>query len=140
MFARGVFSFHPARCFASPENSPSPIIPTLARLSRKFNHSRTYGIPQGRGCTGFLVGPIPLVSKPFVSPAYQISARNSFASPTYAKTGEYAPTSKCRLADIFYFSPYILRFLACQLALLAPTTSEHRPRFRHYSFFTGRRP
>jgi hypothetical protein len=87
MFARGVFSFHPVRFHAYPENLPSPIIPTLARPSRKSNYSRTYGMSLGGGCTGFLVRPIRLVSNPFVSPPYQISVRNSFVSPTYAKTG-----------------------------------------------------
>jgi hypothetical protein len=38
MFARGVFSFYPASIPASPENSPSPIIPTLAHSLRKLNH------------------------------------------------------------------------------------------------------
>jgi hypothetical protein len=111
MFARGVFSFHPAPFLASPENPPSPIIPTLARPSRKSNHSRTYRVPWGGGCTGFLVRPIRLVPKPFVSPAYKISVRNSFVSPTYTKTGGYTLPPKCRRADIFDFSPYILRFL-----------------------------
>src|SRR5260221_7076360 len=99
MFARGAFSFHPARFPAYPENLPSPIIPALARNSPKSNYSRTYGIPWGGGCTGFLVGPIRLVY-------------NSFVSPTYAKTGGYTPCGKCRRADIFDFSPYFLRFLA----------------------------
>src|SRR5260221_12591040 len=98
MFARGVLSFHPASTPASCENSPSPIIPALARISPKSNYSRTYGIRPGGGCTGFLVGPIRLVSK-------------SIASPTYAKTGGCTPCGKCRRADILDFSPYILRFL-----------------------------
>jgi hypothetical protein len=51
MFACGVFSFHPARCLASREFSLNSIIPTLARLSRNFNHSRTYALPGGGGCT-----------------------------------------------------------------------------------------
>src|SRR5258708_29987285 len=60
MFARARLPFHPAPVPASRENSLSPIIPTLARLFRKSNHSRTYGTP------GFLVRPIRLVSKPSV--------------------------------------------------------------------------
>jgi hypothetical protein len=97
MFARGVVSFQPARLPAYSENSASPIIPTLARRSRNSNHSRTYGIPGGRGCTGSLVRPIRRASKPFVS-------------PTYAKTEGYAPCGKCRRADIFDFSPYFSHF------------------------------
>src|SRR5579859_6348864 len=121
MFARGLVSFQPPRLPAYPENSASPIIPTLARRSRNSNHSRTYGIPGGGGCTGFLVRPIRCASKPFVSPTCQISVRNSFVSPTYAKTGgggmssqnSFLPspllrlfTRECRRADIFDFSPY----------------------------------
>src|SRR5258707_9086958 len=41
-----------------------------------------------------------------------VSPRNSFVSPTCAKTGGYPPCGKCRRADIFDFSPYFLRFLA----------------------------
>src|SRR3977135_2556000 len=98
MFVRGVFSFHPPRLPASPEYLPSPIIPALARLFHKLNHSRTYRIPGGGGYTGFLVRPIRLVSK-------------SFVSPTCAKTEGSPPCGKCRRADIFDFSPYFLRFL-----------------------------
>jgi len=138
MFARGVFSFHSAPVPASLENFLTPIIPTLARPSRKSNHSRTYGIPGGGGCTGFLVRPIRRASKPFDSPPYQIPVRNSFVPPPYAKTGGYTLCGKCRRADIFDFSPYILRFFAGRLALLAPIPSiEHRPWFWHFSLFTG---
>jgi len=125
MFARGVLSFHPTPLPASSENSLSPIIPALARVSRKSNHSRTYGVPGGGGCTGFLVRPIPRASKSFVSPACKISVRNSFASPTYAKTGGGGTSSqnsfprsglarqftrKCRRADIPDFPPHISYF------------------------------
>src|SRR5882762_2826529 len=99
MFARARLPFHPASVPASRENSLSPIIPALARLFPKSNHSRTYRIPRGRGCTSFLVRPIRRVPK-------------SFVSPTYAKTGGTPPCGKCRRADIFDFSPYFLRFLA----------------------------
>jgi hypothetical protein len=58
MFARGLVSSHPARFLASRENPLSPIIPALARLSRKSNYSRTYGIPRGGGYTGSFVRPI----------------------------------------------------------------------------------
>src|ERR1700719_988316 len=142
MFSRGAFSFHSARLPASPENSLTPIIPARlsraplerdARPSRKSNYSRTYEIPGGGGCTGFLVRPIRRVSKPFVSPTYQISARNSFVSPTYAKTGEWSPCGKCRRADIFDFSPYIFRFLGRllgQCLLNGSHTPEILPGFR----------
>src|SRR5258708_20294389 len=99
MFARGAFSFHPARFPAYPENLPSPIIPALARISPNSNYSRTYGIPQGGGCTGFLVGPIRLVCKSFVSLHTQ-------------KQGGMPPCGKCRGADILNFSPASLRFLS----------------------------
>jgi hypothetical protein len=108
MFARGVFSFHPVRFHAYPENLPSPIIPTLARPSRKSNYSRTYGMSLGGGCTGFLVRPIRLVSNPFVSPPYQISVRNSFVSPTYAKTGG-TPSPKNVGAPTFLIFTLIFR-------------------------------
>src|SRR6201988_1701421 len=49
-------------------------------------------------------------SKPFVSPAYKINVRNSFVSPTYAKTGGVHPAQKCRRADILDFSPDISHF------------------------------
>src|SRR5260370_16691411 len=128
MFARGVFSFQPARLPAFPENLPSQIIPTLARLSRKFSHSRTYRVPGGGGYTGLFVRPTRFVSKSFVSPTSKIPVRNSFVSPTYAKTGGWAPSGskplklslKCRRADIFVFSPYFLCFFACRLSLLVP--------------------
>src|SRR5579859_3511596 len=121
MFARGVFSFHSAPLPTCPEKSLSPIIPALARRARKSNHSRTYGIAGGGGCTGLFVRPIHRASKPFVSPTYQVSARNSLVSPTYAKTGgggiysqnSFLPsrllqlfTKKCRRADIFDFSHF----------------------------------
>ena len=53
-------------------------------------------------------------SKPSVSPTCKITVRNSFVSPTYAKTGGWAPSGsktlkfclKCRRADILsLFSP-----------------------------------
>jgi len=112
---------HPVR--KSPPLTPE--LPTLARLSGKFNHSRTYARPGGGGCTGFLVRPIRRSSKSFVSPAYKISVRNSFASPTYAKTGGGGTSSqnsfprsglarqftrKCRRADIPDFPPHISYF------------------------------
>jgi len=111
MCARGVFSFHSAPLPTCPEKSLSPIIPALARRARKSNHSRTYGIAGGGGCTGLFVRPIRRASEPFVSPTYQVSARNSLVSPTYAKTGGCIPTQKCRRADIFDFSPDISHFL-----------------------------
>jgi hypothetical protein len=58
MFARGLFSFQPARLPTYPENLPSPILPTHACPSRKSNYSRTYRTPRGGGYTGSLVGPI----------------------------------------------------------------------------------
>src|SRR5258708_40203514 len=72
-------------------NHPHTLVPSASREG--------YGMPRGGGCTSFLVRPIRFVSKPFVS-------------PTYAKTGGSPPCGKCRRADIFDFSPYILRFFA----------------------------
>src|SRR5260221_2113555 len=43
---------------------------------------------------------ICLPSNSFVSPKCRFSSRNSFVSPTYAKTGG-ATLEKCRRADIF---------------------------------------
>ena len=137
----GVFSFHSARLPTYPENFLSPIIPTHTRRARKSNHSRTYELPGGGGCTGSIVRPIRRASKPFVSATYAHFARNSLVSHTYAKTGGYTPCGKCRRADILDFSPYILRFLAFRLALLAPSPSiEARPPFRHCSLITGTGP
>src|SRR6266481_9168802 len=82
-------------------NHPHTLVPSAFREG--------YGMPRGGGCTSFLVRPIRFVSKPFVSPTYQISVPNSFVSPTCAKTGETPPCGKCRRADILDFSPYILR-------------------------------
>jgi len=45
-----------------------------------------------------------------ISPAYECQPCMSLVSPTYAKTGEYTPTPKCRRADIFDFSPYFSHF------------------------------
>jgi len=77
----------------------APVLPTLARLSGKSNHSRTYGMPGGGGCTGSLVIPIRRASKLFVS-------------PTYAKTGGHAPVENVG-APTFLIFPHIFRtFLA----------------------------
>jgi|SRR5580704_9141368 hypothetical protein len=56
----------------------------------------------------------PSAAISFVSPAYEILARNSIISPPYAKTGEYTPLQKCRRADIFDFSPYFSQLLRAQ--------------------------
>src|SRR6266403_3597586 len=49
MFVRALLSFHTAPLPGHNQNLLSSIIPTLARLSRKSNHSRTYSPPQGGG-------------------------------------------------------------------------------------------
>src|SRR5882762_11610620 len=49
MFVRALLSFHTAPLPGHNQNLLSSIIPTLARLSRKSNHSRTYRTPQGEG-------------------------------------------------------------------------------------------
>src|SRR5580704_852264 len=102
MFARGGFSFHPARFSAYPANLPNPIIPTLARPPANSNYSRTYEIPRGGRCTGFLVRPIPCASKSFVSPAY-------------AKTGGYTPTKmSARTFSLSFLPIFTLGPLAFQ--------------------------
>jgi hypothetical protein len=53
----------------------------------------------------------------FISPTYENKPRISCVSHTYAKTGGYTPTQKCRRADIPDFSPDISLFLA-------PSTAE----------------
>src|SRR4029077_8232991 len=130
MFARGGVSFHPARLSAYPVNLPSPIIPTLARPPANSNYCRTCTMSRSGGCTGFLVRPIRRASRPFVSPTYQISVRNSFASPTYAKTGECTPpkmsarrhflslSSQSPLSSLFLF--YRLRTLSFSVSNLSP--------------------
>src|SRR5258705_9550326 len=49
MFVRALLSFHTAPLPGHNQNLLSSIILTLARLSRKSNHSRTYRPPQGEG-------------------------------------------------------------------------------------------
>jgi hypothetical protein len=49
MFVGARLPFHQAPVLASPENSLSPMIPTLAHPSVNPNHSRTYVIPRGGG-------------------------------------------------------------------------------------------
>src|SRR5882762_9076658 len=49
MFVRALLSFHAAPLPGHNQNLLSSIIPTLARLSRKSNHSRTYRTPPGGG-------------------------------------------------------------------------------------------
>src|SRR5882762_6753342 len=46
MFVRALLSFHTAPLPGHNQNLLSSIIPTLARLSRKSNHSRTYRPPR----------------------------------------------------------------------------------------------
>jgi hypothetical protein len=112
MFARGVFYFHSAPLPTCPEKSLSPIIPALARRARKSNHSRTYGIAGGGGCTGPFVRPIRRASKPFVSPTYQVSARNSLVSPTYAKTGGVPPPKNVGAPTFLIFPLIFHTFLS----------------------------
>src|SRR6267378_5041037 len=49
MFVRALLSFHTAPLPGHNQNLLSSIIPTLARLSRKSNHSRTYRPRPGGG-------------------------------------------------------------------------------------------
>jgi hypothetical protein len=126
MFARARLPFQQAPVLASPENSLSPMIPTLAHPS--LNPFPCYIFPATGGrvppvqpnsspsCTLYL----PLVylgrsrratfSISFISPAYEHQPRMSLVSPTYAKTGGVYPTQKCRRADILDFSPDISHF------------------------------
>ena len=99
MFARGVFSFQPARLPAYPENSASPIIPTLARRSRNSNHSRTYGMPG--------VGDVP------VSLSDQFAALLSLLFPLPMQKQRGMPPVENVGAPTFLIFPHIFRtFLA----------------------------
>jgi hypothetical protein len=72
-------------------------------------------------------------SKPFVSPTYKITVRNSFVSPTYAKTGGCTPPkmsarrhllslfSQSSLSGLFPFNP--LRTLSFSVAHLSPVST-----------------
>ena len=62
-------------------------------------------------------------SKSFVSPACKFSSRNSFVSPTYAKTGG-VPPQKCRRADIF--SPFSQSTLSPSLLPYQPQLQRKR--------------
>ena len=108
MFARGVFSFHSLPLPASVENSPSPIVPTLARRFRKSNHSRTSAIPGGGGYTGFLVRPIRLTSKSFVSPTYAITGGCTFCGNVGAPTFPCSFSSQALPRFSFFLTAYAL--------------------------------
>ena len=67
---------------------------TYAKFSRKSNDSRTYAYPPGEGDT-----PVPFSKRsenPFVSLTRTHSTRNSFLSPTCAKTGGVPCRSEVR--------------------------------------------
>ena len=49
MFCARSLSLHGAPPSGRNQNLLSPIISTLARISRKSNHSRTYGVPRREG-------------------------------------------------------------------------------------------
>ena len=66
-------------------------------------------------------------SKSFVSPTCKFSSRNSFVSPTYAKTGG-VPPQKCRRADIF--SPFSQSTLSPSL-LPCPPQLQRKRVFNH---------
>src|SRR5260370_18455298 len=66
-------------------------------------------------------------SKPFVSPTYKITVRNSFVSPTYAKTGGCTPlkmSARRHFLSLFSQSRLLLfnrfRTLSFSLAHLSP--------------------
>src|SRR6267378_2741035 len=82
--------------FACPERS-APSAPRVLQQGR-------------RAC------PPKLQRRRVISHTYQHQPRISLVSPTYAKTGGYTPTQKCRRADIFDFSPDISHFLALSVA------------------------
>jgi len=89
-------SLRPA-CFTGTEGPALSLAEGFARARRSIHPPR-------------LRAPNRFPSKSFVSPTYKFSARNSFISPTYAKTGGCTSTQKCRRADIFDFSPDIPHF------------------------------
>src|SRR5258707_6815696 len=70
MFVRALLSFHTAPLPGHNQNLLSSIIPTLARLSRKSNHSRTYRTPQGEGVWSY---------QPKRLTAHQGTTRNVFS-------------------------------------------------------------
>jgi hypothetical protein len=84
MFVRARLPFHQARVLASPENSLSPMIPTLAHPSVNPNHSRTYVIPRGGG------SPSPISHHSRITTYPPI---NSFPCVSYVKTGGYPSSS-----------------------------------------------
>jgi inosine/xanthosine triphosphatase len=65
----------------------------------------------------------------------------SLVSPTYAKTGGYTPTQKCRRADIRDFSPDFSHFFTLSLREELPLAPLRRPIFYFpFSIFDSLRP
>src|SRR6266481_6368758 len=140
MLARGLFSLHTlpllgrkSSLVKSRVSITSKLIETKPLQVLYFGHLRkTGGWGSYQLCYATSGSPLPLTfanlsallasalallfSCPEVSTVgcwlTTVSLRNSFVSPTYAKTGGTPPCGKCRRADIFDFSPYFLRFLA----------------------------
>src|SRR5258708_31994533 len=75
-------------------------------------------------------------SKPFVSPTHKITRRNSFVSPTYAKTGGCTPakmSARRHFLSLFSQSRRVLfnhlRTLSFSLAHLSPFSTVLSPLF-----------
>jgi hypothetical protein len=106
MFARARLPFHQAPVLASPENSLSPMIPTLAHPSVNPNHSRTYVITRGGGSPSSISHHSRITTYP---PA------KFFPCVSYVKTGGYPSWSyqfpATEYLRFFYLRGDLLYFL-----------------------------
>src|SRR5258708_20691322 len=91
MLVRALLSFHTAPLPGHNQNLLSSIIPTLARLSRKSNHSRTYRTPQGEGVWSYQSNRLT---------AHQATTRNVFSFTSFT-----SPTSFTSRSPLPTFSP-----------------------------------
>src|SRR6266403_2127981 len=82
MFVRALLSFHTAPLPGHNQNLLSSIIPTLARLSRKSNHSRTYRTPQGEGVWSYQSNRLT---------AHQGTTRNVFSFTSFTSLTSRSP-------------------------------------------------
>ena len=99
-------SLNPFPCYLfPPAGGRVPLV--YPERSRRVNQPSLFAVD----CRLSAVGQFRATSLiSLISPAYGHRPCKSLVSPTYAKTGGCTPTRKCRRADIFDFSPYILHF------------------------------